>query len=166
MGSFHRGVQTLSGGWSGLGHGWAGPPSLLALPLPSLQIPGENGDAADTAAVEEAVTPVETEEVAAGAGGTAGDGKEGCLTASGSSKVGFLLLHFHLGEGLPGTSYPGCCSGDPGKENRGSRFIIPLDFPSLSLFWQELCGGGKPGRKPKVWTSTLSKGVSAFSSLP
>lgn len=75
--------------------------------------PGGNGGAADTAAVEEAVTPVGTEEVAAGAGGTAGHGEEGCLTASGSSKVGFLLLHFHLSEGLPGTSCLGCCSGDP-----------------------------------------------------
>lgn len=124
--------------------GWAGLPSLPALPLSPLQIPGGNGGAADTAAVEEAVTPVGMEEVAADAGGTAGDGKEGCLTASGSSKVGFLLLHFHLGEGLPGTSCPGCCSGDPGEENRGSRLILPLGFPSLSLFWQELCGGGKP----------------------
>lgn len=121
--------------------GWAGPPSLLALSLPSLRIPGEKDGAADTA-VEGPVALVGTEEAAAGAGGTAGDGEEGYLTASGSSKGGFLLLHFHLGEGLPGTSYPGCCPGDPGKENRGSRFTLFLCLPVPVPLLIVTVGGG------------------------
>lgn len=72
--------------------------SAVLCPLPSFQIPGGNGGAADTAAVGAAAAAGalgRTAEAVAGAGAAAGEGLGGDPTASGSSKAGFLLPQPH-----------------------------------------------------------------------
>ena len=86
------------------------PPSHSA-PLHSFQIPDENDAAAGAAAGTAAGAAVVP-------GDTARAGVGGDPTASGSSQAGFLLPQPHSGLGLPGTSGPGCCPVDPGREER------------------------------------------------
>lgn len=72
--------------------------STVLCPLPSFQIPGGNGGAADIAAVGAAAAAGALGHIAeavAGAGAAAGEGWGGDPTASGSSKAGFLLPQPH-----------------------------------------------------------------------
>lgn len=68
---------------------------LHCAPIPSLELPDENGDAGGTAAGVVAALPRDTEEAAADTDGAGRAWEAGDRTACGSLTAGFLLPQLH-----------------------------------------------------------------------